>query len=110
MRQLEIEFFYPLTEQIPLALDYTDCDKPKLYTTGQLTGGISGSYLTSNDIGTTSWSVPNTIQFRPEPKSCGYWEFGEGFRFYNSKKPNWLNRKMTKIMFGMEWKDEGPVQ
>ena len=30
MRQLEIEFFWPLTEQIPLGLDYTGCEKPKL--------------------------------------------------------------------------------
>ena len=30
MKQLEIEFFWPLTEQIPLGLDYTGCEKPKL--------------------------------------------------------------------------------
>lgn len=33
MQQLEIQFFWPLTEQIPLDLDYTGCDKPKIYTT-----------------------------------------------------------------------------
>lgn len=27
MRQLEIQFFWPLTEQIPLDLDYTGCEK-----------------------------------------------------------------------------------
>ena len=26
MNQLEIQFFWPLTEQIPLDLDYTNCD------------------------------------------------------------------------------------
>ena len=30
MKQLEIEFFWPLTQQIPLDLDFTDCEKPKL--------------------------------------------------------------------------------
>ena len=30
MYQTSIQFFWPLTEQIPLELDYTDCDKPKL--------------------------------------------------------------------------------
>ena len=25
--QMEIEYFWPLTEQIPLGLDYTDCAK-----------------------------------------------------------------------------------
>jgi len=29
MQQLEIQFFWPLTEQIPLGLDYTNCAKPK---------------------------------------------------------------------------------
>ena len=27
MQQLSIDFFWPLTEQIPLALDYADCAK-----------------------------------------------------------------------------------
>jgi hypothetical protein len=30
MQQLEIQFFWPLTEQIPLDLDYADCEAPKL--------------------------------------------------------------------------------
>jgi hypothetical protein len=28
-KQLDIEFFWPLTEQVPLDLDYTDCIKPQ---------------------------------------------------------------------------------
>ena len=30
MYQQSIEFFWPLTQQIPLDLDYADCAKPKL--------------------------------------------------------------------------------
>jgi len=30
MQQLEIKFFWPLTEQIPLDLDYTGCESSKL--------------------------------------------------------------------------------
>lgn len=30
MQQLSIDYFWPLTEQIPLDLDYTDCKKPQL--------------------------------------------------------------------------------
>jgi hypothetical protein len=30
MQQQEIKFFWPLTEQIPLDLDYSVCDKPEL--------------------------------------------------------------------------------
>lgn len=30
MYQREIKFFWPLTEQIPLDLDYTGCERPRL--------------------------------------------------------------------------------
>jgi len=30
MKQQEIQFFWPLTEQIPLDLDYNGCARPKL--------------------------------------------------------------------------------
>jgi len=30
MQQLQIEYFWPLTEQIPLDLDYTDCIEKRL--------------------------------------------------------------------------------
>lgn len=30
MYQQEIKFFWPLTEQIPLDLNYDECEKPKL--------------------------------------------------------------------------------
>ena len=40
MNQLEIEYFFPLTQQIPLELDYTQSDKPKL-TYYSLSGGTS---------------------------------------------------------------------
>jgi len=39
-RQTEIQFFFPLTEQIPLGLDYTGCAKLNAteYTNGDTTG------------------------------------------------------------------------
>ena len=30
MYQQELKFFWPLTEQIPFDLDYSDCERPKL--------------------------------------------------------------------------------
>ena len=30
MYQQELKFFWPLTEQIPLDLDYSECERPKL--------------------------------------------------------------------------------
>ena len=55
MKQLEIEFFWPLTQQISLDLDFTDCDKPKLTTMlPPVTGAIG--YLTSNG-NSPQWST-----------------------------------------------------
>ncbi len=62
--QLEIQYFWPLTEQIELDLDYSDCHKPKiewspidrsLYTfaNGNTNTTISASHLVL-DIDTTT--------------------------------------------------------
>lgn len=100
MQQLEIQYFFPLTEQIPLDLDYTQLEKPKLFTTGTLLDG-NGRVSLSN----TSWAN-TTIQFRPSNESVGYWKVGEGLQMHNKKKPNWLHQQMTKIFFGWEWNDK----
>jgi len=72
MRQQEIEFFWPLTEQMPLELNYSGCEKPKVYTLAPVTGAIgylinngtspqwSTSLVASNmtiDVGTTVFKV-----------------------------------------------------
>ena len=49
-KQLDIEFFWPLTEQVPLDLDYTDCVKPQ-YTTA--TSGTF-SFIDNNASWTTA--------------------------------------------------------
>jgi hypothetical protein len=104
MKQLEIEFFWPLTEQIPLDLDYTDCDSPKYYWTDAIT---NNSVLMSNgSIGATSWNVPQTLAFTPSFNLVGYWKVGEGLQMHNKKKPSWLHQQMTKIFFGWEWQDK----
>jgi hypothetical protein len=105
MQQLEIEFFWPLTEQIPLDLDYTECDKPKLYYTIP-NGGTLGQVLMSGGTGLTWATPPQTIAFMPTNDSVGYWKVGEGLQMHNKKRPNWLNQIMTKIFFGWEWKDK----
>lgn len=105
MYQQEIKFFWPLTEQIPLDLNYTDCDRPKLYYTND---GTSGQFLRADGgTGYTTWStVSNTIAFKPEDDSVGYWELGTGFYFYNKKKPNWLHQKMVALFMGLKWKNK----
>jgi hypothetical protein len=101
MYQQQIEFFWPLTEQIPLDLDFTESEKPKLY----FTTGVSGSVLTGG-TGTTSWAVPQTIAFHPSNDSVGYWKVGEGLQMHNKKKPNWLHQQMTRIFFGWKWENK----
>jgi len=78
--QLNFQFFWPLTEQIPLELNYTDCAKPRLnyplgggggngpitvsfapYVTGHTT--ITAAHL-SLDIDTT------TLKVREKPGLC----------------------------------------
>jgi len=77
MIQREIEFFWPLTQQIPLDLDYFDCEKPRfslpinaingsnLFINGGIT---STTFTTSNltvDVDTTVFKVkekPNIIR------------------------------------------------
>ena len=78
--QLNFQFFWPLTEQIPLELDYTDCAKPQLnyplgggggngpiqvthlsFATGHTT--ITAAHL-SLDIDTT------TLKVREKPGLC----------------------------------------
>jgi hypothetical protein len=72
MRQLEIDYFWPLTEQIPLDLNYEECEKPKLttpidtngitYTVGAWDTGtvsITASHL-NLDIDTTVVKVKET--------------------------------------------------
>lgn len=104
MTQLEIQYFYPLTEQMELELDYTDCDRPKLWSTTN--NVFTGSVLTSNGVTTTLANVTNAIQFMPDTESVGYWKVGEGFQMHNKKRPNWLHQKITKVFFGWEWKDK----
>ena len=71
--QLEIKYFWPLTEQIELDLDYSNCHKPKiewssidrsLYTFadggGTISTTISASHLVL-DIDTT------TVKFKRKP-------------------------------------------
>ena len=77
MVQREIEFFWPLTLQVPLDLDYTDCEKPKLYTTLPVndtkyiftSGGTTSSYLAAGnltiDVASTTFKLtekPNIIR------------------------------------------------
>jgi hypothetical protein len=98
MQQLEIQFFFPLTEQIPLDLDYTQPEKPKVWTTINSTGSL----LIGN--GATSWAT--TFQFKANPESVGYWKVSEGVQFWREIKPQWIVRTMSRVLLGWKWMDK----
>jgi hypothetical protein len=50
MQQLEIKYFFPLTEQIPLDLDYKLCEPPKIYYDNQTETNTQSRYNETNQI------------------------------------------------------------
>jgi hypothetical protein len=90
MQQLELQYFWSLTEQIPLELDYSDCAKPQLSITS--TNGIqSGSYFNSNG-GTTSYSlVASTLNIDVDTTIVKV-----------NEKPNIFRRGLYKAL-GLKW-------
>lgn len=106
MYQQEIQFFWPLTEQIPLDLDYSTCKSYEEEKQRMWLSGSTGTVLMAGGTGLT-WAVPNnSIAFRPDNDSVGYWKVGEGLQMHNRKKPNWLHQQMTKIFFGWKWENK----
>ena len=72
MQQLEIKFFYPLTEQVPLDLDYSGCEKPKLATEIGTDGPIyaftnSSTWNTSLVASNLTLDVDTTVIKLKEP-------------------------------------------
>ena len=86
MYQQEIQFFWPLTEQIKLDLDFTECDKPKLYTTIPIGSGGSGMTLMSTGSNVT-WST-----------RLGNWEIPDG-----TKQPSKFQKIMMNYFLGWKW-------
>jgi hypothetical protein len=86
MYQQEIEFFWPLTEQIKLDLDFTDCDKSKMWTTLPVSIGGNGMTLMSTG-GTVTWS-----------QRIGDWEIPN-----EKKQPSKLQKFMMKYFLGWKW-------
>jgi hypothetical protein len=90
MRQLDIEFFWPLSEQIPLDLDYYECEKPKHY----ITHPMSGTFLISNGgiSGTTSSYLSAGNLFVDVDSTV----------FKMTEKPN-IIRRMLLSTLGLKW-------
>ena len=87
MHQLEINFFWPLTEQIPLDLDHSNCLKPK--TGGTFLYNPVGSYAltTSATISTSRLNVDGKVDMNADEMT-----------FKTSKKPNIFRKMLFNIM------------
>lgn len=88
MQQLAIEFFYPLTEQIPLDLDYTDCAKPSI----SVPLVNSSSYLISTN-GPAAWAT----------NSGGHLTLDIETTKIKVKEEPGLCRKMLYKCMGLQW-------
>ena len=112
MQQLEIEYFFPLTEQIPLDLDFKPCkeyedEKRRQWLADSIAS--SGQFLVAGTgITGTTWATlatDNSFNSMPEG-SVGYWAISSNTKLHRKERPNWLHQKMTKMFFGWEWNDK----
>lgn len=103
MQQLEIQYFFPLTEQIPLDLDYTPSENYDRAKRNLVSTTTISNYLTVN--GSTTITAP-VLSFVPEDGSVGYWEVTKTLHIWRKTKPNWLHRKHTEFLLGWKWKDK----
>ena len=87
MTQLEIKYFFPLTEQLSLDLDYSNCEQPKMWNTitMPLVDGKGLTLMVSN--GEIAWS-----------QRIGDWEIPS-----EKTRPNKLQKFMMKYLIGWKW-------
>jgi hypothetical protein len=84
MNQLEFKFFWPLTEQIPLDLDYSNCEPPKLSVP-------AGSYITlGNTVGLYATGATNVAPFLRIDN--------ENLTVAFSKKQPWYRKWIYKLL------------
>ena len=111
MQQIEIKFFWPLTEQTELNLDFTPSEewiaewRKRQWASSTITS--NGSLLVANG-GSISWSQPMLNQFvvKQDVKNVGKWEITENMFVYRPTKPNAVIRFMAKYLLGFKWHDE----
>ena len=98
MQQLEIQYFFPLTEQINLDLDFTLTEKYILDKRAeQLKNSItSGIRFELGDGGTTWSTISNNPSFTINVDAMP-------ITIISKKKPNFIMKFIYKSM-GMKWK------
>jgi len=93
--QLEFKFFWPLTEQIPLDLDFTGCEKEKVYTYGTVIGvGNGTSYTIANNTWTTTSITAANLTLDVDTTTIK-----------TSGKPPLIRRWLYKLL-GLKWESK----
>jgi hypothetical protein len=95
MQQLEIQYFFPLTEQIPLDLDFRPSYEHEAKKRADM---IAGSVLIAGGTGTAWATISNNI----EPSFCIDID-QTPLTVVSKNKPSIFRRYIYKIM-GVKWK------
>lgn len=106
-RQAEIEFFFPLTEQIPLDLDYgpTHLHYRAKGIAGVTSMPIQGSVYEFTTVSTTISNTVNTPTLSVHPQnSVGQLNIG-GIQIGMEKQPTWYQKVIFKLL-GFNWKNK----
>ena len=118
MEQLEIQFYWPLTEQVNLNLDYTPCEeyekeKRRKQRENSISYGVGVGSVLMNTGTTVAWTSVNTSKiqtnsfvFKPEVNNAGKWEITDNMFVYRPSKPNAVIRFFAKKLLGFKWHDE----
>ena len=90
--QLSFKFFWPLTEQIPLELDYTECVKysNNLLTYPLLSGGTGFSIGPTVALNNSTWTTSVNVDTN-------------SFTITSKNKPPLYRRVLFKLL-GINWK------
>ena len=103
MQQLNIEYFFPLTEQIPLDLDFTLTEKYILDKRAeQAKNSVTSGMLLSVGNGGTTWTTISNNLGNP---SFTINVDAMPITIISKKKPNFILKFIYKSM-GMKWKAE----
>jgi len=110
MYQQEIQFFWPLTEQINLDLDYTPCQEyEKKKQEEMVKNSVSYTFGTGLTVYPVTWATVDptyqTFQVLPDG-AVGSWQVTPNMSVGRKTKPNFIHRLFTKLTLGWEWKDK----
>ena len=92
LNQMEIQFFWPLTEQIPLDLDYTNCQRKLTFQTDTVPVIVNDG--TGITFAPQTWTTTATFTGDVEVKRLS---------IVLDKKPNFVVRWMYKLL-NINWK------